>query len=91
MTDLSYEGWTNYETWCVHLWLSNEQGTDMFAREQASREFAYEVQADDAFREFVEEIYSIDHLRGLAGDLVNAALACVDWREVREAFLDKDE
>jgi hypothetical protein len=28
-----YNGWTNYETWCVHLWLSSEQGTDEQARE----------------------------------------------------------
>lgn len=23
----AYNGWTNYETWCVHLWLSNEEGS----------------------------------------------------------------
>jgi hypothetical protein len=24
--DKSYNGWRNYETWNVHLWLSNEEG-----------------------------------------------------------------
>jgi hypothetical protein len=27
MTDSSYNGWKNYPTWAVNLWLSNEQGT----------------------------------------------------------------
>ncbi len=30
-----YEGWTNYETWAVHLWLTNEQGDYHYWREQA--------------------------------------------------------
>lgn len=27
MTDTRYNGWTNYETWAVNLWLSNEQSS----------------------------------------------------------------
>ena len=27
MTDEAYEGWTNYPTWVVKLWLDNEQGS----------------------------------------------------------------
>lgn len=25
-TDMSYQGWTNYETWAVSLWLDNDKG-----------------------------------------------------------------
>ena len=30
-----YNGWTNYETWVVNLWISNEQSTYCYWREQA--------------------------------------------------------
>jgi hypothetical protein len=27
MSDRSYNGWTNYETWVVNLWMDNEEGS----------------------------------------------------------------
>lgn len=35
MTDDTYNGWTNYETWAVNLWIGNEQGPHEYWREQA--------------------------------------------------------
>jgi hypothetical protein len=35
--EAGYNGWTNYETWCVHLWLSNEEGSYRYWREEARR------------------------------------------------------
>lgn len=35
-TDKTYNGWTNYETWAVALWLDNEQGTQEHWRERAA-------------------------------------------------------
>jgi len=34
-SDTVYNGWTNYETWDVHLWLTDDQGTYNFCRELA--------------------------------------------------------
>jgi len=39
MNHKEYNGWHNYETWCVNLWLTNDQGTDEFWREQAQEMF----------------------------------------------------
>lgn len=33
-----YNGWANYETWCVHLWLTNEEGSYRYWREEAERQ-----------------------------------------------------
>ena len=29
---MSYNGWSNYETWLVNLWIDNEPGTSEEAR-----------------------------------------------------------
>ena len=30
-----YNGWTNHETWCVNLWITNTQGDYEYWRQQA--------------------------------------------------------
>ena len=31
--DTTYNGWKNYETWCVKLWIDNEQSTQRYAHD----------------------------------------------------------
>lgn len=33
-----YNGWTNYETWAVSLWIDNEESTQTYWRQEAARE-----------------------------------------------------
>ncbi len=33
-----YNGWTNYETWAVSLWNDNDQATQVYWRQEASRQ-----------------------------------------------------
>ena len=34
-----YNGWTNYETWAVHLWLTNDQGSSEYWNAEANELF----------------------------------------------------
>ncbi len=33
-----YNGWTNYETWAVSLWIDNEQASHVYWRQGAARQ-----------------------------------------------------
>ena len=93
MENKEYNGWTNYETWLVHLWLSNDEGSYNWARELAKELEGtmnqYGNERDDAFEEQLVELYLDPPENGLKADMLNAAISKVNWREVREAFLEE--
>lgn len=41
MSDKTYNGWSNYETWNVKLWMDNEQGTQEYWRDMAREQWEY--------------------------------------------------
>ena len=66
MTD-RYNGWTNFETWQAALWLS-----------QANY---HETDVEDL--EFiVRELAGMDEARGLAADIFNGWISCVNFYEI---------
>ena len=84
-----YNGWTNYETWNVALWIDNEQGSQEYWREvtREIRETASEAsQVKDA-------IWSIEQaarftLADQLEDLLGSALDNVNWREIAGNWLE---
>ena len=94
---MSYQGWTNYETWAVSLWLDNEEGSYSYAGELAgeSTEEAEDEQyleakhiLGDKLKRWMEE--SMPDLGGtLWADLLNAAFSEVDWTEIAEHYFEE--
>jgi hypothetical protein len=102
-TDTSYNGWTNYETWCVNLWLSNDQGSYEYVNEMAReahadatgdevmtrKEYAA-LQLADALKNLHEE--SMPEIpTGVYSDLLTSALGSVNWYEIAKSWIDDME
>lgn len=88
-----YNGWTNYATWAVKLWMDNEQSSQEYWAEQA-QEF---VNAHDdpamrtiLFADAIEaaHVEALPELQGFAADLLNAAIGSVNWHEIAANLLE---
>lgn len=82
----SYQGWSNYQTWCVSLWLNNDYS--LYCQLQEIVQRYDQSQADElaeAIKDFVEEI--MPDLEGLSADLMGFSLGKVNWQEIAESEL----
>jgi len=92
---MSYEGWSNYETWAVNLWLSNDELSYRTVMEWARESRAGEDRHDydeprfrlaDRLKETLEEDMP-DLGASMWSDLLRAGFAEVDWTEIAESWL----
>ena len=100
MNNAEYNGWSNYETWSVNLWINNDQ--DSLNYWNKVTEFCYSAKQNPE-GSYIEAVYKLsDYLReqfnegtpiteGLYGQLLGGALSVVDWREIAEHFCDDYE
>jgi len=105
MSDKSYNGWTNYETWNLALWMDNDEGSYAYAREQAREAIknARESGPDDTPKEnrreaeFLLEVYlrsewyeaMPDLGVSVWADLLGSALENVNFREIAEHLISE--
>ncbi len=99
--DTTYNGWTNYETWAVSLWLDNEEHTYHYYRDLTRRiyraarpRYDWETKKDRAISDLAEALKD-DHEENrpdfptsVYSDLLGAALSSVNWREIAEHYID---
>jgi hypothetical protein len=86
-----YNGWKNYPTWAVNLWLSNDEGLYNTAREMSREAYApNRSKADviDVLRDWVRNDLAPDLGASFAADLLGYALDCVDWVEIADAWIE---
>lgn len=89
MTRKEYNGWTNYETWLVKLWIDNEEGNSRMWKEAAEQAVKRHSDVSTLARTLKEEHENaLPELKGFAADLMNAALSEVNWDEIAESLLN---
>ncbi len=87
-----YNGWTNYETWVVNLWLDNDEYTQTMVYEMANSD-EYDNHRVASLEEYVEEQREEwkEFGASMFDDLLGAALGSVNYYEIIESAKDEDE
>ena len=80
MTDTKCNGWTNYETWQAALWLNEE---DFLGRCQENEVREIDSEMLDAELYYIAEA---DAMVGLARDIYNSWISCVNLNEIADTF-----
>lgn len=83
-----YNGYTNYPTWAVKLWIDNDYVTYHFWREKI-KNLRYDIyQIEEALKEWtMQQFYS--YTAGLASDLTTWSVEQVNFHEIAEMLLEE--
>lgn len=103
MTTKTYNGWTNYETWLVKLWIDNDEGSQNYWQDR-TREVYDSALPDKTFSQSENAALKLmDELKreheeiaeqsgvpttGFVADLFNAAMSEVNWHEIAVSLIE---
>ena len=99
----TYNGYANYETWLISVWIDNEQGSiDFWVNvakyhyEQAKetkfftrQEEAVFTFADDMKEYFEDNIPDSTEIGGLYADMLYGCMIVVDWGELATKYMEQ--
>ena len=99
-----YNGWANYETWSVKLWLDNDNASYNYWQERTREVWENaqgllpgqgdtSVNARIALADELKDFHQgeLPELQGFAADLLQAALDSVDFYEIADSLLQDAE
>jgi hypothetical protein len=100
--DKTYNGWRNYETWCINLWMDNDSGSADYWQEQAENCLKH-AKPDTCFSRKERATLDLSHIieeefkentpqtTGVYADLLTAALSEVNWYEIAKYLIEENE
>ena len=94
MNNKKYNGWNNYETWVTALWIDNDYDSYQYrcelveqVRKEHSEKDKRENCLASTLKDWIESQNPLADNADLFTDLLNSALAEIDWQEIAENFL----
>jgi hypothetical protein len=83
MNTATYNGWHNYETWNVSLWINNDEGFYNLISEMTN-----DARDEDELASSLESLIMDEapQLTGIYADLLTTSLRAVDWNELAADF-----
>lgn len=89
----TYNGWTNYETWCLNIWIDNDQ---YLAERKAELVREVTLHYDDKqvyelsllLESMVEELKDNALEVGLLSDLLGGAIGKINFYELAEHYIN---
>ena len=94
---MAYNGWSNYETWNVKLWMDNEESSYRYWNEQVRQVWEDEDHSLQNTITRLADMIEYEHtenmpeVSGTYADLLGAALSEVDWYEIAESLVSDAE
>ncbi len=103
MSDDTHNGYANYETWLVALWLDGEQGAYEYWQTQGkaawfraglekhgwcAQSTSARINLRTTLHECIRDEHPLNDKADVWSDLLGAALRRVDWFEIADNILD---
>jgi hypothetical protein len=92
--DNTYNGWTNWETWIVIVWMDNDQKLYEYYGDITREEISKDKQSatyklSTTLREQFDE--GTPGIEGLYLDLLNGAMREINWHEITKHLVERVE
>lgn len=85
-----YNGWPNYETWIVKLWIDNDEGAYHYSKDMV-RHSRYRADAIDGLKDWIEEMNPLNEGANMFVDLMTHALGKVDFGKIADSIAEDEE
>jgi len=84
MSNKKYNGWANWETWVINLWLSDYL-IDLAEGAEDAEALA------ESFEESVNELLEVPDKNLLLKEIVGGFMNSVDWKELAEHAIEDNK